>query len=1079
MANLKDTLVFGKLTATGTITANKFKGPLEGNADTATKFSAAKTIALSGDVSGTGSSDGGSQWDIVTTVADDSHNHKSENISDLSTTLTTWLNSAKSYTDTAVAGVVDSAPDVLNTLKELSAALNNDKDYYVTINNALAGKVAKAGDEMSGSLIFSTNDAIKYKNGSTRTGVPIRFYGGDANGSAVVIGDGGLTLIGGGESAANLRTALVDTNKTKTNASEELYLTSDGAIYLYTNYQTASSAKITTYDSSGNWTMPGTVTATQFTGPSKALYSSGFGNGTLTYLQTSSDFNGNSGWAHYLIANHGDGEIYYNYTIALPFWGAPKYRRKTGYSSGGATADRATNAAASLSEWYEFLTQENYATTLDNVYLQLTGGTLSGGLTVSGTTTLNSTLTVAGATTLSGNLTVNGSSTLKQTVVNDLLTISRGNKKGIRLGGAYITAESATNGEVVLQGGHLRFGATTDDWDYNLWGGLGYAKATKTIALGLADNSFFAANAVQTGGTVTMPGIHYLVLSGKEAIAAYDTWLRINEDAAFSSGIYCGSNIVRTDGQFQVGSGGSAFYATSAGNAYASVSVSSKRIYAGYDAGADNSISCSNWFRVNGETGLYNATYDLHVMPNTVSDYCGWRIRGVRGGYHGILCGDAKSAMAVMNIDNSHQGLYTQEGTGWIIYNNNATGLIGLGASTTTTGYKVTTNGSHRVTDTLSASSLSADSTISAGGLISGHHAVASYRSTATSTGYYKIAINSATAWMTAFTIRLYQSYVWSDIAISGYNYGSSYWYSPSAVMIGSSSANSMTVVFGHDGANKLWVAVPAANYTGLDIINVANGYTAFDSYKDLFTITHISSLSGTTQASQTIYRPWYRNERVSSSTTCEYPAGFASRTTGATWGNTTGTSFTCWNDSTGGSVDWRQDNPSAGKVSLKLDGRVYVNEGTNPVLSSEFANGYWGMCSPDGENNVWIRTTSNGIIPYQSGGNGSVGTSTWPFSSVYATTFYATSDARLKTNLRPYIPNKSILDLPIYKFDFINGTKDEIGCMAQDLLTICPEAVDTTDETCLSIKENKIIYLLLDEVKKLKAEIDSLKGGI
>ena len=58
MANLKDTLVFGKLTATGTITANKFKGPLEGNADTATKFSSSKTISLSGDVSGTGSSDG-------------------------------------------------------------------------------------------------------------------------------------------------------------------------------------------------------------------------------------------------------------------------------------------------------------------------------------------------------------------------------------------------------------------------------------------------------------------------------------------------------------------------------------------------------------------------------------------------------------------------------------------------------------------------------------------------------------------------------------------------------------------------------------------------------------------------------------------------------------------------------------------------------------------------------------------------------------------------------------------------------------------------------------------------------------
>lgn len=123
--------------------------------------------------------------------------------------------------------------------------------------------------------------------------------------------------------------------------------------------------------------------------------------------------------------------------------------------------------------------------------------------------------------------------------------------------------------------------------------------------------------------------------------------------------------------------------------------------------------------------------------------------------------------------------------------------------------------------------------------------------------------------------------------------------------------------------------------------------------------------------------------------TTCSYPLGFASRTTGATWGNTTGTSFTCWNDPSGGSIDFRQDNPSSGKLSVKVDGRFYVNEGNNPVLSSQYANGYWGICSPDGENNVWIRTTQNGIIPYQGGGHGSVGTSSWPFNAVYANNFY------------------------------------------------------------------------------------------
>lgn len=123
---------------------------------------------------------------------------------------------------------------------------------------------------------------------------------------------------------------------------------------------------------------------------------------------------------------------------------------------------------------------------------------------------------------------------------------------------------------------------------------------------------------------------------------------------------------------------------------------------------------------------------------------------------------------------------------------------------------------------------------------------------------------------------------------------------------------------------------------------------------------------------------------------TCSYPAGFASRTTGATWGNTIGTSFTSWNDSTGGSIDFRQDNPSSGKVSIKVDGRFYYNEGNTAVWGLTSANGYWGMTDPDGNTNTncWIRTTQAGIIPYQSGGRGGghnyVGTDSWYFSQGY-----------------------------------------------------------------------------------------------
>ncbi len=57
-------------------------------------------------------------------------------------------------------------------------------------------------------------------------------------------------------------------------------------------------------------------------------------------------------------------------------------------------------------------------------------------------------------------------------------------------------------------------------------------------------------------------------------------------------------------------------------------------------------------------------------------------------------------------------------------------------------------------------------------------------------------------------------------------------------------------------------------------------------------------------------------------------------------------------------------------------------------VPGAAVANGYWGLTLPDGTQS-WIRTPTNGLIPYQSGGYGSLGTSSWPFSAVYANAYY------------------------------------------------------------------------------------------
>lgn len=75
--------------------------------------------------------------------------------------------------------------------------------------------------------------------------------------------------------------------------------------------------------------------------------------------------------------------------------------------------------------------------------------------------------------------------------------------------------------------------------------------------------------------------------------------------------------------------------------------------------------------------------------------------------------------------------------------------------------------------------------------------------------------------------------------------------------------------------------------------------------------------------------------DNVASATKADYPTGFSSRSTSSTWGNTTGTHITGWHTSTGGDIAFMNDNPSAGKVSIKIDGLFYQDEGRYKVLDT------------------------------------------------------------------------------------------------------------------------------------------------
>ena len=78
-----------------------------------------------------------------------------------------------------------------------------------------------------------------------------------------------------------------------------------------------------------------------------------------------------------------------------------------------------------------------------------------------------------------------------------------------------------------------------------------------------------------------------------------------------------------------------------------------------------------------------------------------------------------------------------------------------------------------------------------------------------------------------------------------------------------------------------------------------------------------------------------FLDSKVASSTNSDYPTGFSSRSTSSTWGNTTGTHITGWHTSTGGDIAFMNDNPSAGKLSIKIDGLFYQDEGRYKVLDT------------------------------------------------------------------------------------------------------------------------------------------------
>ena len=79
------------------------------------------------------------------------------------------------YVTSAVADIIDSAPNTLNTLNEIAAALNDDANFNTTVTNSIAAKLPLAGGTMTGQLVVDTDTEHQIKiDASSSSGVAPR-----------------------------------------------------------------------------------------------------------------------------------------------------------------------------------------------------------------------------------------------------------------------------------------------------------------------------------------------------------------------------------------------------------------------------------------------------------------------------------------------------------------------------------------------------------------------------------------------------------------------------------------------------------------------------------------------------------------------------------------------------------------------------------------------------------------------------------------------------------------------------------------------------------------------------------------
>ena len=110
---------------------------------------------------------------------------------------------------------------------------------------------------------------------------------------------------------------------------------------------------------------------------------------------------------------------------------------------------------------------------------------------------------------------------------------------------------------------------------------------------------------------------------------------------------------------------------------------------------------------------------------------------------------------------------------------------------------------------------------------------------------------------------------------------------------------------------------------------------------------------------------------------------------------------------------------------------------------------------------------------------------STLSVSSLFATyayiqNLYQPSDHLLKTKLETFSTTATeVLQLQPKRFEWRASGKSDLGFIAQEVQSVCPELVSRDPNGTLNLEYSKFIPLLLESIRELKARVEVLESAM